>query len=86
MICTLVSLHERVNDISGAINILDSAVMNINENESCYTTILKNNADFKMACGRYEEAAKVYKVCILILPSLSDHRNFFHTNGEITKL
>lgn len=62
MICTLVSLHERVNDIVGALNILDNAVMNINENESYYTTILKQNADFKLACGRFEEAAKVYKV------------------------
>jgi hypothetical protein len=62
MICTLVSLHERLNDISGAVNILDNAVMNINESESYYTAILRRNADFKLACGRYQEAAKVYKV------------------------
>eukprot|EP01127_Copromyxa_protea_P011288 TRINITY_DN2827_c3_g1_i1.p1 TRINITY_DN2827_c3_g1~~TRINITY_DN2827_c3_g1_i1.p1 ORF type:complete len:637 (-),score=196.71 TRINITY_DN2827_c3_g1_i1:27-1937(-) len=61
MICTLVSLYERVNDIDGAINVLDAAVMNINESESYYTTILRHNADFKFAAGRFEEAAKVYK-------------------------
>jgi len=61
MVCTLVSLLKQLNDIDGAIRILDDTVMNLNEKDSHFAIILRGNADFKMSCKRYSEAAIAYK-------------------------
>jgi hypothetical protein len=37
--------------------------MSMSDKDTYYLNILRGNADFKMECGRYAEAAIVYKVC-----------------------
>jgi len=61
MIATLVKLYEQIHDNDGAIQVLDEGLKNLKENNDGYLQILRKNAEFKMNCKRYKEAAQMYE-------------------------
>eukprot|EP01130_Rhizamoeba_saxonica_P016002 TRINITY_DN7312_c0_g1_i1.p1 TRINITY_DN7312_c0_g1~~TRINITY_DN7312_c0_g1_i1.p1 ORF type:complete len:619 (-),score=169.14 TRINITY_DN7312_c0_g1_i1:1541-3139(-) len=64
MISTLVTLNERIGDITSAISVLEDALENISEEKPMYLSILRKCAQFLLKLERYEEASDKLKLLL----------------------